>query len=529
MSGYKHAKEQFVSGSAGGSILTINTVCATAVTTYALWTIVSARFSSRTASSLKAPFYEFLVLVVPLLLALTLAAAHAFLLNAFLVLCIVACSSVLPPTPLSPPLSPMTSKRSTPTPGAHSSTHLPSFQVFNRPFVTVYRAHMMLMTVICILAVDFPIFPRSFAKAETYGTSIVSSLSLSPLPFFHDVFWPKSNSYFTYEKMDLGVGSFVFSLGLISALPILRQKQTESSVLHEILKSIQHSAGLLALGMVRVVMVKGVDYPEHVTEYGVHWNFFFTMAILPVFGAGLERLVPIIGFTLMALIVTAVHQLILSRTSLTSWVLTAARVSLVSQNKEGLVSLPGYLAIYLLGLGTGLYVLPPDPYFYHVMTTTADSHASEGVQRKLAEKKEKVWRSKPDKLASVLGSYAIIWSTLFVLVRWSGIEVSRRLANLPYVLWVAAFNTAFLFLYLCVHLWASKSPTTRSSSAPRIFEAINKNGLLVFLVANLLTGLVNVSIESMYTGTMIAMLSLIVYCALVVGAAWALKGKKLRI
>ncbi|SGY68340.1 BQ5605_C004g02879 [Microbotryum silenes-dioicae] len=517
MSGYKHAKEQFVSGSAGGSILTINTVCATAITTYALWTIVSARFSSRTASSLKAPFYEFLVLVVPLLLALTLAAAHAFLFNAFLVLCIVACSNVLPPTPLSPPLSPMTSKRSTPTPGAHSSTHLPSFQVFNRPFVTVYRAHMMLMTVICILAVDFPIFPRSFAKAETYGTSIVSSNPLSPLPFFWNVFRPKSNRYFSYEKMDLGVGSFVFSLGLISALPILRQKQTKSSVLHEILKSIQHSAGLLALGMVRVVMVKGVDYPEHVTEYGVHWNFFFTMAILPVFGAGLERLVPKVGFTLMALLVTAVHQLILSRTSLTSWVLTAARVSLVSQNKEGLVSLPG------------LYVLPPDPYFYHVMTTTADSQASEEVQRKLAEKKEKVWRSKPDKLASVLGSYAIIWSTLFVLVRWSGIEVSRRLANLPYILWVAAFNTAFLFLYLCVHLWASKSPTTRSSSAPGIFEAINKNGLLVFLVANLLTGLVNVSIESMYTGTTIAMLILIGYCALVVGAAWALKGKKLRI
>jgi hypothetical protein len=32
---------------------------------------------------------------------------------------------------------------------------------------------MMLMTVLAILAVDFPVFPRALAKCETYGVSLV--------------------------------------------------------------------------------------------------------------------------------------------------------------------------------------------------------------------------------------------------------------------------------------------------------------------------------------------------------------------
>lgn len=41
------------------------------------------------------------------------------------------------------------------------------------PAVSTWRAHMMLMTVLCILAVDFPVFPRALAKCETYGVSLV--------------------------------------------------------------------------------------------------------------------------------------------------------------------------------------------------------------------------------------------------------------------------------------------------------------------------------------------------------------------
>lgn len=56
------------------------------------------------------------------------------------------------------------------------------------------------------------------------------------------------------------MGSFVFSLGIVSALPLLRG-QVRTSLVASVWDSIKKSAGVLALGIVRVLMVKGVDYP----------------------------------------------------------------------------------------------------------------------------------------------------------------------------------------------------------------------------------------------------------------------------
>jgi hypothetical protein len=56
-------------------------------------------------------------------------------------------------------------------------------------------------------------------------------------------------------------------------------------------------------------------------------------------------------------------------------------------------------------------------------------------------------------------------------------------ANTGYVFWVAAFNVAFLFLYLVAYEGHGSGAST-PPSAPAILQALNKNGLVVFLVVS---------------------------------------------
>ena len=84
-------------------------------------------------------------------------------------------------------------------------------------------------------------------------------------------------------KMSSGVGSFVFSAGVVAARPVLRERAEGRTqpLSRRLRQSMRHSLPLLVLGLVRLASVKGLDYNEHVSEYGVHWNFFFTLALLP--------------------------------------------------------------------------------------------------------------------------------------------------------------------------------------------------------------------------------------------------------
>ncbi|KAF4592053.1 GPI-anchored wall transfer protein 1 [Ophiocordyceps camponoti-floridani] len=460
---YKQRKEAFVSNLSGGSVAEVSVL---------LWSVLQTRqalFRSHTTLGLA---LDYALNVGAILLATTVYAGSPVLLD----LLLLASAALVYALPLSngrtkKPRIPPSATDGREEPGPARLEGLPV-----KPFLTTYRGCMMVVTCVAILAVDFRLFPRRFAKVETWGTSL----------------------------MDMGVGSFVFAGGVVAARPVLSERMAgrTTPLLRRLAYSARHSVPLLALGGVRLASVKGLDYAEHVTEYGVHWNFFFTLGFLAPLVAVCHsalRIVP--SYAGLALLVAGTYEVLLDKTALSAYILVAPRTDLVSMNREGIFSFLGYLAIFLAGLDTGMAVMP--------------RHAS----------------GRPPLRSCALRGLA--WSGLYWLCTGYsygfGLSVSRRLANLPYVTWVAAFNSLQLLAFCGIdavffpHFYkavdAKAEKEAHRAATSRVLRAYNRNGLAIFLVANLLTGLVNMTVRTLDAGPVTTMGVLLAYTAAVTGLA----------
>ncbi|KAG5189766.1 hypothetical protein JKP88DRAFT_301252 [Tribonema minus] len=216
--------------------------------------------------------------------------------------------------------------------------------------------------VVAILAVDFRAFPRRLAKAEATGVGL----------------------------MDLGSSAFVFASGLLP--PRSTPLASKGTV------------GLAALAGARLVTIKLLGYPEHVSEYGVHWNFFAT--------------------------------------------LLCVRVAVSLWRREGILGLPGYCMVFLL---------------------------------------------------------------------------AERLMNAPFVLLACAHSTLLCGTLSLVEACAS------GPLASRLSDVLSRNMLGTFLVANLLTGAVNLSTDTLAWGDGAAAVLLVCYLGAVVAVAVAMDRLQWRI
>lgn len=340
------------------------------------------------------------------------------------------------------------------------------------PFVTLSRVFVNLITAISILAVDFPVFPRRYAKTETYGTGV----------------------------MDFGVGAYVFVNALVC--PEARRRDGEGPGRHSLARQLTSVWPLLLLGVLRLASVKMTGYPEHVTEYGLHWNFFFTLATVRAAASLVFAALPARWSWALAVLVGGLYQLALERPGLKDFLFHSAdrRSSFVHANREGLFSVLGFLAIYMAGVQAGLFLMRPRPRVGQWLRVAL-----------------KLW----------LGSL-VLYVALYLCQALLE-PVSRRLANLPFCIWTVAQSLLFLGCLAAadlVLLFSARSAACRrlpsswslaasdpacDEAEPCLVRAVNRNQLLFFLVANVLTGATNCALDTLGCSGACAVCVLLIY------------------
>eukprot|EP00158_Paraphelidium_tribonemae_P003753 Partr_v1_DN26348_c0_g3_i2_m43337 putative Phosphatidylinositol glycan anchor biosynthesis, class W len=143
---YKLLKESWVTGNKGGSALEIIGVTAVMLASFAAW---QSSASQRKPSILS----ELVLFILPSLIACSWPDYG------------MAIGLLLAVTSLASP----TGELSRDEDGMRKR----ALQEPRKQFLDVYRAMMMILTCLAILAVDFQVFPRRFAKTESFGISLV--------------------------------------------------------------------------------------------------------------------------------------------------------------------------------------------------------------------------------------------------------------------------------------------------------------------------------------------------------------------
>lgn len=371
--------------------------------------------------------------------------------------------------------------------------------------LTLYRSTIYFLTFVAILAVDFPLFPRRFCKTEVAG----------------------------YGLMDVGAASFVISGGIVNGRAYAKATSSSSSssskknqqpLWKSLLKPLVKAAPLIAIGIIRCITNKELEYQEHVTEYGVHWNFFFTLGVLAVVPTlrrqllvwdklpeFLERWIfwaPVVAMSLYE------YELVFGRgkpNGLESFILAAPRTpsseSMIDSsasfedrlkvvwtrfffaNREGILGCIGYIFLFVTGEWVGQH------YVF-------GSHNGVFPLLKL-----------------VVYSWIALYS---VNIIFNNVP-SRRETNLSFCLWALSHNLTILWGFLvverCTRQTAQNNCNGGATIVPPSFRAVNKHGMASFLVANLLTGLINLLVPTIDTGDGLAMIILAMYLSAVGGVA----------
>ncbi|KGG50357.1 phosphatidylinositol-glycan biosynthesis class W protein [Mitosporidium daphniae] len=329
--------------------------------------------------------------------------------------------------------------------------------------LSTVRASIFFQTYLSIFAVDFSVYPLRFAKTETYGISL----------------------------MDIGVGCYIGINAANASYRNLRAKSTTHLASKPSTNLLLRIGPLLALSLLRLISLKLVGYPEHVSEYGIHWNFFLSLAMIALFCDLIRRYLPPSSFYFigLGLAISFLCDIIFYLFDLVPIILSNeirpvrldSFTDFVLMNKEGIASLPGYISIYLIIYG------------------------------------------------SCFGNKKMFLTPLFLMAYFFCdafvATASRRLCNCAFVFWAVFFLLYHSILSTTIRSCLN-APSERpmKEGAPKIpniqfgdalVEAINYSPLVTFLFANLLTGLVNMTIQSLFLSQGLSCVLVLLYGCIV--------------
>ncbi|TGZ60524.1 hypothetical protein CRM22_008475 [Opisthorchis felineus] len=313
------------------------------------------------------------------------------------------------------------------------------------------KSVLMLLTGLMLLNIDLPVCPRRFAKTHLYGFSLMDTgtgwaIMLSGFSSYHYVLLPSGVSS-NFRRLTRGV------------LPAL------------------------VIGSIRVCLISVLNYQQPPEEYGTHWNFFFTFAFTRLLSCMVlsshvfthphsltRRLFILLAIIVFSFLLSShINQKIgVILTQDEHWPSTEARSrSLLLANAEGLLSLPGYTAIYFCGM---LYMI--------LVRLLFDSSTKKAVSL-LAY--------------AIFSLFLIIFS--YAYLNCLGLHlISRRFANpgyIAFILVVSIVGTCYssLIRYICGR--ANASP-------PSILMLCTSSfGMVYFLLSNVATGIVNLLVDTL--------------------------------
>jgi len=303
-----------------------------------------------------------------------------------------------------------------------------------------FRGQILIVTCISILSVDFSIFPRRYAKTENYG----------------------------YSGMDLGVGLFALAHGMVSSEA--RNKQTSFKELF------LENFILLILGLIRLISIKYFSYIEHISEYGIHWNFFLTLCFMKLIGNYL--LIITKKIFLLIIMILIIHEIILLRYfHFDNYLILSdnLRKNFIDANREGIFSLGGYVCLYLIGIYIGRLIIN-----------------NEGNYR--------------------FKQMIIQFSIAMIILCGISFNPSRKLCNFSYISSTTGLACMCMASFSIIQwLLLRKGLLTESI----LLKNINQKGLDTFLLANVLTGLINLNINTIDTSDFMSLVIISIYMFIV--------------